>query len=333
MTVMAETSFEVKYEGDALRDGRMPVRDLAPALLALGQLFAEASQLLYPENEPVALDIQATREGSFEVELILHGAGAAWDQLSTHPMESAAALVLFKEAIIGNSADPSLFGLIKWLKGKRVVEESDGPEPGEVTLKADDGSQVTVKPEVAGLNRDPQIRKKAREVVEPLRRPGMDNLELRSNGESAVRLEKDDVPAFEVPELEDAEVLSEQEIDVYLDVLTAELEQGSTRKWRFGGLGATFWAPIEDSGFMEKFSHREQVLGVGDRLHAKVKIIQKRDPTTSKIRFERRVMEVKEVIEAPEQLSLKERTDEIQRALGSGTDDAENGDDRPALPA
>lgn len=333
MTVMAETSFEVKYEGDALRDGRMPVRDLAPALLALGQLFTEASQLLYPDNEPVSLDIQATREGSFEVELILHGAGAAWDQLSANPMGSAGALIVFKELIIGSSVDPSLLGLIKWLKGKLVVEESPGPEPGEVTLKAEDGSQITVKPEVAGLNRDPQIRKKAREIVEPLRRPGMDSLEIRSSPESALRLEKDDVPAFEVPEIEDAEVLSEQEIDVYLDVLTAELEQGSTRKWRFGGLGATFWAPVEDAEFMEKYSHREQILGVGDRLHATVKIIQKRDPATSKIRVERQVMKVKEVIEAPEQLSLKERTDEIQRALGSGTDDAESGDDRPALPA
>jgi hypothetical protein len=265
--------------------------------------------------------------------LILHGAGAAWDQLSTDPMKSAAALIVFKELIIGSSVDPSLLGLIKWLKGKLVVEESPGPEPGEVTLKAEDGSQITVKPEVAGLNRDPQIRRKAREIVEPLRRPGMDTLEIRATPVSALRLEKDDVPAFEIPEVEDAEVLSEQEIDVYLDVLTAELEKGSTRKWRFGGLGATFWAPIEDAAFMEKFSHREQVLGVGDRLYAKVKIIQKRDPATSKIRFERQVMEVKEVIEAPEQLSLKERTDEIQRVLGSSSDDAENDDDRPALPA
>jgi hypothetical protein len=324
MTVMAETSFEVKYDGDALREGRMPVRDLAPALLALGQLFTEASQLLYPENDPVSLEIEATKEGSFEVGLVLHAAGMAWDQLSTHPMESAAALVLFKELIIGDAADLSLFGLIKWLKGKRVVEQSDGPEPGEVTLKADDGSQITVKPEVAGLNRDPQIRKKAREVVEPLRRDGVDNLEIRSGSESTVRLEKEDVPAFEMPEVEDAEVLSEQEIDVYLDVLTAELEQGSTRKWRFGGLGATFWAPIEDPEFMEKFSHREEILGVGDRLHANVKIIQKRDPATSKIRVERRVIKVHECIAAPEQLSLQERTEQIQKALGSGEDQADS---------
>jgi hypothetical protein len=315
---MAETSFEVKYEGEALRDGRMPVRDLAPALLALGQLFTEASQLLYPDNDPVALEIQATREGSFEVDLILQAAGMGWDQLSTSPLESAAALVVFKEVVIGDSVDFSLFGLLKWLKGKLAAEEKDGPEPGEVTLRSEEGAEITVRSEVAALGRDPGIRKKAREVVEPLRRDGVDKLQFRSDSKSTVELEKEDIPAFELPDDEDAEVLSEQEVDVYLDVLTAELEQGSTRKWRFGGVGATFWAPIEDPEFMEKYTQREEILGVGDRLHAKVRITQKRDPTTNKIREERKVVEVHECIEAPEQLSLKERTEQVQRALGDG---------------
>lgn len=324
MTVMAETSFEVRYEGDALRDGRMPVRDLAPALLALGQLFTEASQLLYPENDPVSLEIEATREGSFEVDLILHGVGAGWDQLSTNPVESAAALVLFKEIVIGDSIDLSLFGLIKWLKGKLITEQREGPEPGEVTLRTEDGSEITVKSEVAGLSRDPQIRKKAREVVEPLRRDGVDTLEIRSDDKPTVQLEKDDIPAFEVPETEDAEVLSEQELDVFLEVLTADLEKGSSRKWRFGGLGETFMAPIEDPEFMEKVAHHEETFGAGDQLHATLKIIQKREPGTKKIRAERRVVKVKECIKAPEQLSLEERAEQIQNLS--------RGDEKPPPP-
>jgi hypothetical protein len=330
MTVMAETTFEVSYDGDALRDGRMPVRDLAPALLALGQLFTEASQLLYPDNDPVSLEIEATQEGSFLVDLILHAAGAGWDQVShLSGGEGLTALVIFKEFVVGDSVDMSLFGLVKELRGRRVVEEVPGTEPGEVALRVEDGSELVVKAEVAGLNKDPQIRKKVREVVEPLRREGIDELEFRSDAKPTVRLNKDDVPAFEVPEIEDAEVLSEQEIDVFLDVLTAELEQGSTRKWRFGGIGGSFWAPIEDAGFMEEFFHRKQMLGVGDRLHAKVKIIQKRDPATNKIRVERQVMQVHEVIEAPEQLSLQERAAEMQRRFDKGDDEGPP----PALPS
>jgi len=315
---MAETSFEVKYDGEALRDGRMPVRDLAPALLALGELFTEASQLLYPDNEPVALEIQATREGSFEVDLILQAAGMGWDQLTTDPVESAAALVLFKEIVIGDSLDFSFFGMLKWLKGKLAADEEDGPEPGQVTLRAEDGTEITVRSEVAALSSDPGIRKKAREVVEPLKRDGVDTLQFRSGAKPTVELEKGDIPAFDLPDVEDAEVLAEQAVDVYLDVLTAELEQGSTRKWRFKGLGSIFWAPIEDAEFMEKYTHREEILGVGDRLYAKVRVVQKRDPSTNKIREERQVLEVHECIEAPEQLSLQERTDQIQKQLGSG---------------
>jgi hypothetical protein len=135
--------------------------------------------------------------------------------------------------------------------------------------------------EVAVLNRDPQIRKKLRQVVEPLRREGVDRLEIRSDEKPSVELGEEDVPAFEVPESEDAVVVSQQEIDVYLDVLTAELETGTTRKWRFGGIGETFMAPIEDPEFLEKVAQHEEVFGAGDQLYAKVQIIQKRDPGTA----------------------------------------------------
>ena len=60
-------------------------------------------------------------------------------------MTSAASLIVFKEAIISDSADLSLFELIKWLKGKLITDQKDDPEPREVTLKLEDGSEITVK--------------------------------------------------------------------------------------------------------------------------------------------------------------------------------------------
>jgi hypothetical protein len=311
---MAETSFEVKYDGEALRDGRMPVRDLAPALLSLGELFTEASLLLFPENEPVSLEIEATKEGSFDVGLILQAAGMAWDQISSmNPMEAGTSLILFKELVIGGSADMSLMGLVKRLKGQRITEEVEGPEPGRVTIKTAD-TEIVVRTEVAGLNRDSRIRKKLREVVEPLRREGVDILEIRSDSEPTVELEEQDIPAFDLPDSEDEDTLSDQEIDVYLDVLSPTFVEGN--KWKFGGLGQSFMAPILDFDFMQKVAQHEETFGSGDQLHVRLQIVQKRDPMTSKIRTERRVVKVFERIEAPEQLAMEERIERVHEDPG-----------------
>ena len=75
---MAVAEFDVSYDGPALATAEMAVRDLAPALLALGELFHDASRITYPERPPVALKIRATSEGSFVVDLILE-AERTWD--------------------------------------------------------------------------------------------------------------------------------------------------------------------------------------------------------------------------------------------------------------
>jgi hypothetical protein len=74
---MAETAFDLTYEGDAIAEGRMPIRDLAPALLALGEMFAEASELVEPSRPPASLNIEATGKDSFVVHLVLAG----WDHI------------------------------------------------------------------------------------------------------------------------------------------------------------------------------------------------------------------------------------------------------------
>src|SRR5688572_17376787 len=116
---MAETAFGVTYDGPALVTGRMPVRELAPALLALGDVFAEASLVAYPDRPPVALDIKATEEGSFVVQLILETPDEVWDQVvDIFGSDAVSALVNLKELVIGSGF--GLFWLIKRLKGRRI---------------------------------------------------------------------------------------------------------------------------------------------------------------------------------------------------------------------
>ncbi|MDA0734767.1 MAG: hypothetical protein O2909_08055 [Chloroflexi bacterium] len=73
MTQPLGTSTELvfAYEGDALTEHTMDVRDLAPALLAFGQAFERANSLLNGERAVINPRIRATQPGSFELWLLL----------------------------------------------------------------------------------------------------------------------------------------------------------------------------------------------------------------------------------------------------------------------
>jgi hypothetical protein len=68
---MSRDTFTIAYDGPALRDGAMDVRDLAPALLALGQLLDAANAALNGDAAQLKLQVRATERGSFQIVLDL----------------------------------------------------------------------------------------------------------------------------------------------------------------------------------------------------------------------------------------------------------------------
>lgn len=138
---MAETAFGVTYKGPALEEGRMAVRDLAPALLALGDLFTDVSVLLYPDRKPVALNIQASKEGSFVLHLILE-AEKTWDQvMDLLTSEGSTALVNLQGLVVGSAG---LFALIKHLKGRPAKSQERDPASGRIRITAEDEMVVSI---------------------------------------------------------------------------------------------------------------------------------------------------------------------------------------------
>lgn len=66
---VSKTRFSIAYDGPAVESGAMDVRDLAPALLAVGQLFDAANSVLNEQRTTIGVNVQATARGSFEVVL------------------------------------------------------------------------------------------------------------------------------------------------------------------------------------------------------------------------------------------------------------------------
>jgi len=299
---LAETTFAVTYEGSALVDGRMPVQDLAPALLSLGELFTEASALVYPDREPVALDIRATQEGSFEIDLILT-ARDAWNHFVDFFGSDGASAVANLFEIVGGAA--GLFFFVKHLHGRRVVARERVPESGKVRLDLDDGTVIEVSTEVLALYENVQVRERARAVVEPLRKKGVARLIFKAKQETTVTIEQESVPAYDLPEPEEIS-LSDDTVEMAVSIASVAFTEGN--KWRFSDGENTFYATIEDGAFLERIDHGIEAFRKGDILRCRMRVIQSQ--SEEGLHTERRVVEVTEHIRRGIQLRLREGEDD-----------------------
>lgn len=264
---MAEAAFGTTYNGPALADGRMPVRDLAPALLALGDVFAEASVAMYPDREPVALKIKATAEGSFELQLVLEVSGV-WDQVvDLLSSDAASALANLIEIVAGGAG---LFAVIRAIR-RRAIRRRDEIEPGRLRLTLEDGDTIEVSTEVFDLFTNAQARKQTRQVVEPLGRPGVERLDFTREDETTVSIEAADVPAYDLPEEMDVPLL-ERESEMVLAIASVAFIQDN--KWRLSDGERTFYAMIEDQAFLDRVEKGLESFRKGDFLRCRIRVVQ-----------------------------------------------------------
>ncbi|HKG38904.1 MAG TPA: hypothetical protein VKB25_07930 [Conexibacter sp.] len=268
---MAQTEFGVKYDGPALTDGVMDVRDLAPSLLALGEMFTTASKILHPDREPVSLNIKATSEGSFDVIVMLQ-AGGLWDHfVDVFSGDTMSALVNLENLIIGTGT--GVLWSIRRFHG-RVVRKREVIAPGRTRVELDDSSAVEVPDDLLMLHEHVEMRKTTRKFIEPLRRDGIDEIGFFSEEVTTVSIRRGDLRAFDVPEPEAVQV-SRNKVNRTLTIVSPVFKDGN--KWLFSdGDGGSFYAAILDDGFRSRVNASVERFGHGDMLKATVLTTQTR---------------------------------------------------------
>lgn len=291
---MARSEFGVRYDGPALADHTMDIRDLAPSLMALGELFTSASRLLHPDRDPVVLSVKATSEGSFDAALILEARGL-WDTyVDVFSGDQVNAIANLEAIVVGT------WGLFKLaaVASKKVFKKRVRSAPGRSRIEWADGTSFEGPDELFLLHENVEIKKTTRRVLEPLTRPGIDSITFSSEETETISIRRGDISSFDVPE--PREVKTSYEVERTLTIASVVFKDRN--KWVFSDGNATFHAVILDEVFRARVLANVERFGHGDMLRCLVRTIQTRRGTVLGTEYE--ILRVLDHISAQPQMPL-----------------------------
>ncbi|PKN77214.1 MAG: hypothetical protein CVU52_01490 [Deltaproteobacteria bacterium HGW-Deltaproteobacteria-10] len=264
----SKASFKVYYSGIILESGQMDVRELAPALLAMGSLLEESNRVLNDGKTEISVKVKKFEDGSFGISFeVIQGFATQLIELWSGKQATAAANMV---QIIGFSVlgFKGLFYLIKKAKG-RVPRKAKILEDGNVEIDFSDNSEIVSKP-VFDLYRDIKVRQQVENVLKPLAVEGIDNFQVK-DGENVVEsVNKSELKYFQTPEI-DEEIIQEKETVAMYTIHSLSFKEDN--KWLLSDGTNTFFVTIKDEDFLRKVNENLISFSKGDILTLNLKII------------------------------------------------------------
>lgn len=192
----------------------------------------------------------------------------------------------------------------------RRIDKVEHLDAGQVRLVIEEnGSKTTYEgpAELLQLIRNTDVRRAAERVVEPLKRPGIDSLELRADTRSAVTIRSEDVGAFAIPNLPE-EIINEDESVVVVTIGAPALT--GTNRWHLsdGDGGRNFIADLTDDHYQSRIDRGAEAFRAGDMLRCNIKTVQ--------TRRQGRLYTTREIIEVLDHIPR-----EVQLSIGDAIDD------------
>lgn len=293
---MTDTSIKIAYCGEAVDNGTMDVRDLAPALLALGDLVDKANNIINNNNSKVKVLVKSDiKKGSFEITL---------DVVQTLPEQVMCLVGLANQLPIREILNDLGLGctlsgvnipfLIKKLKGKNptsVKKIEDDNVLLEFSETETETEKIKVSQRVLKLYRNEKVRKCFSDALSPLKTPGIDSFEVRDNLSKLVtKITNEELDYFEVPVKNEVEpIVSEKR--AFMQIISLTFEENN--KWRLYDGGEKLWVNIIDNNFLTQVDNGNIGFSKGDTLELLLRTTQ--SLTTSGLKINHDVIEVYKV--------------------------------------
>ena len=305
-----QASTEMVYDGPEV-DGRMEVRELSPALLAMGDLLADANNALNGGNAEVSVFIKADfRAASFHVwvdaVIKTYDVGKALWEL--HPYVDAEQLLIIVGAAMQAPGGPAgLIQLVKWLKG-RPITSIEPPPHLTVDVEANLVNGI-IRVHTEGEANPLEVINGADRLISrvgslraldgitaPLERPGIQSFRFRQDQGEVVAITQEERPYFALPPAVQQEVVDAVIPAAIYQIISPVLE-GDT-KWRLHDGSATFSATIKDREFLREVESGAISFRNGDSIKAEMRFHQSSTPD-GRTKTEREVLRVLDYVRGP----------------------------------
>ncbi|WP_063910996.1 hypothetical protein [Burkholderia ubonensis] len=262
--------FNVVHDGPALTEHRMDVRDLAPALVAIADLFSFANKELNGDNTEVRLEVKGSfKAGSFHSELIfIQSLANQIRDIFAGPNAAAFSNALAILGALGIVGSGGLIGLIRKLQGNRPHRIE--PTGSNVRIWVTEKESLEVEEAVYRLYRSKTVRVSLQKTLSPLERDGITSFGIVRGTKVELAIENDELGTFAIFE-EAGEVVSDVVGRKVLLLESVVFKDGN--KWRVHDGTYPFFAALDDEEFLAKVNAGER-FGKGDVLVVDLRQIQ-----------------------------------------------------------
>ncbi|NLW92895.1 MAG: hypothetical protein GXY34_15000 [Syntrophomonadaceae bacterium] len=302
--MIERATFEIAYTGPGV-DGRMDIRDLAPALLAFGDLVESANLVIGDPKTTIKVIVQSNFEkGSFQVKLeiihtLIETIKYLWEIGKDQTLPD---LILTSLGLAGGAS--GLLQLLKSIKGRKITDVTI-LENGNTRLmlqgKNGEFEQIEVSDNVMKLYRNREVREQVPSILKPLEKADIDGFEVRQKTQTIERISKDERTYYDPPEIIDETrdpVVSNRQ--ALVDIIEVPFQPNL--KWKVSEGDNKFWASMEDQCFLERMEGREVAFSKGDILQ--VELETKQVITSSGVKSDYKIVKVVEHIQPPPEISL-----------------------------
>jgi len=289
--------FHIVYDGDALKGNTFDVRELAPALLAFGDMLEHANRVLNDDKIQVSVRVNASfKTGCFGIDfsLVQTGVQQIIDMFTTKEVAALATIL----GLLGLNGKDGLLWLIKKLKGRKI--RSIEPLNASHTRIYLDDDHVDIEHVIVEMLADVALREAIEKAVyKPLQAEGIDSFSVTDGKDITFDIHGAEADYFVSPPQEDL-IINSNTIELSLSPISLSFKENNV--WKFTDGSATYAIRMTDSDLLRRIENNEISFSKGDVF--RLKLATTTWQTQAGIKTEYNLLEILSYTKGAKQLKL-----------------------------